>query len=535
MPNNFLDHQLAQHIAPDNSAVQAIVMQLSSALSKGHTCIQIEPEQTQIIRDFGSPALVLEDELLYLKRYAQYEAQLATLLKTMAQRHDTKIFDESLLQNYFNDPFQAQAAQLALQKDLAIITGGPGTGKTTTVVKILGLLKQCDPSLAISLCAPTGKAAMRLQESISGSKTFLTEFSDEIIAQIPENVMTIHRLLGARPFTTAFRHNADNPLLSDVVVVDEASMIDLALMVKLVEALKPSTKLILLGDKDQLASVESGAVLADCYQALGQNRVELQNTYRFSGKIKTLAVAVNQQQESKALSVLKQSTTDDPIEWFNLENDALKAFAIKHYQPYFQQLQSYNSQLNANETKQWISNCFVRFNQFQILAATRQGDKGVITLNAMCESALQNHKNHQNPDRWYSGRPVMILRNDSNTQLFNGDIGLCLPSPKHQNKLRVFFPEGNGFRSFAPTRLPEHETAFAMTIHKSQGSEFEHVLIALPDILDEHNQLVTKELLYTAITRGKSRVSIQSNSAVLSDCINAKVSRVSGLQKKLTR
>lgn len=528
MPHNFLDQQLAQHIAPENPAMQTIVMQLSNELSKGHTCIQIDDKQMQAVQSFPSPALVLEDNLLYLKRYAQYETQLATLLKTMAKRHTPDLIEEAALKSHFNDDYQAQAAQLALQNDLAIITGGPGTGKTTTVVKILGLLKQTNPSLTISLCAPTGKAAMRLQESISGSKSFLTEFSDEVVAQIPENVMTIHRLLGARPFTTDFRHNTDNPLLSDVVVVDEASMIDLALMVKLVEALKPSAKLILLGDKDQLASVESGSVLADCYQALQQNRVELQNTYRFSGKIKTLAVAVNQQQETEALSVLNNSTADDPIEWFNLENTSLKTFTIKHYQPYFEQLQSYNEQDNAMDNHRWISTCFKCFNQFQILAATRQGDKGVEHLNEMCESTLR-----KNTERWYLGRPVMILRNDSNTQLFNGDIGLCLPSPLHENKLRVFFPDGNNFRSFAPTRLPEHETAFAMTIHKSQGSEFNHVLIVLPDTLDEHNQLVTKELLYTAITRGKSRVSIQSNPAVLTDCINTKVTRLSGLQKKL--
>lgn len=521
MQHNFLDQQLAQHIAPNHPEIREIVVKLSNTLAQGHTCLPLSPEELEQIHAFKSDALVVQGNLLYLKRYAQYENTLAERLLQMAQSVATTQFSADEIAVYFDDPFQAQAALLALNHHLAIITGGPGTGKTTTVVKILALLKQHHPELNIALCAPTGKAAMRLQESIANSKAQLSGFATEVVALIPEKVMTIHRLLGARPFSTLFRHSVENPLLSDIVVVDEASMIDLALMVKLLEALKPNTKLIMLGDKDQLASVESGAVLADCYEGLQQNRIELQNTYRFGGKIKALAVAINQQDSDQAFALLTNAQAQDPIHCFDKNETALQSFMQKNYADYFQAVKNVKC---ADD----IANCFQTFNQFQVLAATREGARGVANLNALCQTALPNYG-----QRWFSGRPVMITRNDSNTKLFNGDIGLCLPSPEHSFALRVFFPDAQGFKSFPLTRLPEHETAFAMTIHKSQGSEFAQVLVVLPDELPEPNQLVTKELLYTAITRGKTGVDIQANLQVLGKCIEANICRDSGLQAKL--
>ncbi len=520
MTANYLATQFAQYVAPDHPLAQLLIVRLVDALSQGHSCLSLTDQDIALVSQIQHPALVLEGRLLYLARYASYEIQLAQGLCQLAQA--TQNFP--IPSQHFTDPYQQQAAQLALNKQLAIITGGPGTGKTTTVVNILALLLQQHPSLTIALAAPTGKAATRLSASIVNSlhhSKMLSTFSPEIIANIPQQASTLHRLLGAKPLSLEFRHDHHNPLLEDVIVVDEASMIDLALMSKLVQALKPNAKLILLGDKDQLASVESGAVLADCYQALQKNRVELQTTYRFEGDIKSLAVAVNQQNADTVIQLLGRTEPCTSVCW----QDREQALASLHqaYLPYF-------AQVEKSSTQQDIYACFEQFDAFQLLSPVRQGEVGVARLNYLVEKSFGVQG-----QQWYAGRPVMIIHNDRNTHLYNGDIGLCLPSPEHDGKLRVFFRQNGELMTFVPSRLPEHETAFAMTIHKSQGSEFAHVMILLPELsISGHDPaLLTKELLYTAITRSKKRVTLVGEEKTIRRLIAAKVSRSSGLASRL--
>lgn len=539
MKTSYLSQQLAEYISPE-PVIQAIVEGLSEKLAQGHTCKRLTAEEKNTLANCSSDALVIEGDLLYLKRYADYEQQLAQNLLRLAGESSTTLSES--LDQYFTDTHQKAAAELALSKQLAIITGGPGTGKTTTVVKILALLLNAQPSLRIALAAPTGKAAARLSESIANSlnnKAVMQGFSAEIIEKIPTQAKTLHRLLGARPLSAEFQRNQANPLLEEVIVVDEASMIDLAMMSKLVESLKPSAKLILLGDKDQLASVESGSVLADCYQSLEHNRVELKQPHRFKGPIKDLATAVNTavnaenavertQNIAQVLALFPQSTEDGSIEWKQDLKDIQYLIS--------QNMKVYLDVVNNIKQKEDITKCFEQFNAFQMLCAMREGKTGVEAMNYLAEKSFVGQEKQ---GLWYAGRPVMITRNDSNTGLSNGDIGLCLPSPKPEDnhKLRVFFQQGQGMQDFLPARLPSHETAFAITIHKSQGSEFAHVMIVLPDTDEPKSQggagLLSKALLYTAITRAKKKVSLFSSEATLKKTIAHKVERESGLAQRL--
>ncbi len=311
--------QRASLDAAQKQAFESLVMSVSCEQNKGHNCIQIEAKDRELLlasglvalsgQDGGRLPLVLENDRLYLQRYWEYERRLALQIQALATaaRHRVENLD-ALLDCYFPDcmdetDWQREAAKMALQQSFSIITGGPGTGKTTTVVKILALLQQtAQVPLHIALAAPTGKAAMRLQESIGFNKRAVPE---PVQPLIPETATTLHRLLGAKPPSPYFRHHAKQPLVYDLVVVDEASMVDLALMSKLIDALKPGARLILLGDKDQLASVESGAVLADLTLALPAHTVELKKSHRFDESIKKLAVAVNLQQSDVAWQILQ--------------------------------------------------------------------------------------------------------------------------------------------------------------------------------------------------------------------------------------
>ena len=515
-------------------AFENIVMSLSFEQSQGHSCIQIDDEAKTLIIESGlalkdtnshdtttTLPLAIEQDRLYLHRYWLYESRLAQQLSKITQlkvsnKPKTTADFSTLLDKYFGNSetidWQRAAATMAINQAFCMITGGPGTGKTTTVVKILALLQELsDQPLLIALAAPTGKAAMRLQESIGFNKAALPCIA-AIKSAIPESVTTLHRLLGAKPPSPYFRHNAKQPLVYDLVVVDEASMVDLALMSKLVDALKPGARLILLGDKDQLASVESGTVLADLTTALPQQTLELQKSHRFDEDIKNLATAINQQQDLEAWRLLQTGNKNIAL----LETDLIN-YISKQQIDY----------LRLITARAEFSDIYKAFNRFQALCATRLGKNSVSDINHAVELSLSNKKLIHLSGLWYCGRPIMITQNNAALQLYNGDIGICLRDKEQEDQLRVFFQRADGsIKKYLPARIPHCETVFAMTIHKSQGSEFEEVLIILPETI---SPVLTKELLYTAITRAKKTIKLVANEAVFFSTVRQRVQRVTGL------
>jgi exodeoxyribonuclease V alpha subunit len=486
---------------------------------------------------------------------------------------DLMTLDELIPDEYCLN-WQKLAAAVAVAQSFSVISGGPGTGKTTTIIKVLALLVELHQTsladknaLVIKLAAPTGKAAARLTESIGGAKLKLS-LGDEISNAIPEQASTLHRLLGVIPDSGLYRHNKDNPLHLDVLVLDEASMIDLPMMAALLDALPTHARLILLGDKDQLASVEAGSVLGDIFSFYQQgyskeqikwlehasgyrlpmldkqtknSRVSngiclLQKSYRFDDQsgIGQLAKIVNFGQYRKLRDLWQKKYED--IELHNEEycdesaSDSsykiLLDLAVAGYGKYLSLLKAVpieDANIYAKKLLELFSSC-------QILAAVREGDFGVDGINQRVTQALQTAGLiRPRMGDWYQGRPVMIVKNDYSLGLFNGDIGLCLLeiNEKDEETLRVYFqlPDGS-IKSFLPSRLPSHETVYAMTIHKSQGSEFDHAIMVLPA---KDNPVLTKELVYTGITRAKKRLDIFSSHDILVNAIRKPTQRNSGL------
>lgn len=516
--------------------------------------------------------------------------------------------------------WQKVAAAVALTRQFSVISGGPGTGKTTTVAKLLAaLITQSQQQLVsqesasqaaiskqapiIKLVAPTGKAAARLTESI-GLAIEQLPVSDEIKAMMPAHSSTIHRLLGARPNTVEYKYNQSNRLHLDILVVDEASMVDLPMMFRLLQALPSHARLILLGDKDQLASVEAGAILGDICQftssdyqaefghlladltgyqtladaeapksnAIADSLCMLQKSYRFHARsgVGQLAKAINagsakqvekvwqqgfediQLHVIKAHSSSSQFSTDSSPESLDLAQaqSALCQMMTEAYSPYCQQLnQAVNSgggsviqgDLFASVEapskammEQKAQAVLKAFSQARLLCAVREGEFGVERMNQLVEGSLARNKliNPVENEHWYVGRPVMISQNDSALGLHNGDIGICLLDESETTpRLRVFFemPDGR-IKGVLPSRVPKHELAFAMTIHKSQGSEFTHTVMLLPNKM---NQILTRELIYTGVTRAKSRLDLFANPAILAQGVSIKTLRSSGLSDKL--
>ncbi|ANQ22429.1 exodeoxyribonuclease V subunit alpha [Vibrio natriegens] len=468
--------------------------------------------------------------------------------------------------------WQKVAAAVALTRRFAVISGGPGTGKTTTVTKLLAaLIEQAaqEKNLTIKLVAPTGKAAARLTESI-GKAVQELPVSPELKAKIPTESSTLHRLLGAIPNSAEFRHNKQNPLHLDILVIDEASMVDLPMMYKVVDALPKHARLILLGDKDQLASVEAGAVLGDIcsFHALGYGKEQasaiakltgfdtlahssnsassiadslcmLQKSYRFDARsgIGQLAKAVNLGSAASVDSVWARDFSD--IEHFALSSqnyNQMMQTLVQEYGRYLKRIGQQEQDPNTGEPETLTRKAKAvldTFNQCRLLCAIREGDFGVAGLNQRIEKALVARKLIKVRDEiWYHGRPVMVTRNDHGLGLYNGDIGICMRDDnEEEQRLKVFFelPDGS-VKSVLPSRVPEHETAYAMTIHKSQGSEFDYTLMILPP---DFSPILTRELIYTGITRAKKRLALYAELNVLKRGIKVKTTRASGLVQRL--
>jgi exodeoxyribonuclease V alpha subunit len=517
------------------------------------------------------PLILDRKNRLYLYRYWDYEKKLSQSI-IRRSREDIRDLDMVRLtdglkrlfpQNQDNEVNrQMVAAYIAAIKRFCIISGGPGTGKTFTMAKILALLLELSGKkrLKILLAAPTGKAAARIAESIEDAKKTLNSRPD-IIAAIPSEAYTIHRMLKTIPGSPYFHHTHENPLDADVVVVDEASMIDLALMSKLLWAVPFDSRLILIGDKDQLASVETGFVLGDIcdrgnvhafsgcfckkFEAITQQKMDLpvkeykdkaglydcmvvlKKNYRFTGSsgIGELSRALNRGETHKVLGLMKNNP--DQIFWKKISqpHDLLRSLGKRI-------IKGYSDYLKTDDPNRALE----LFKRFKILCAVKIGSIGVNSVNRLAkqvltrEGLIEPDRSSSNP--WYKGRPVLITRNDYGMKLFNGDMGITLPAPGSNSKdLYVYFSGDSGeLRRFLPYRLPEHETVYAMTVHKSQGSEFDHVLLILPD---RDYPVLTRELLYTGITRTRKTVSIWATEDVLKTTISRKIERTSGLKDAL--
>ena len=502
---------------------------------------------------------------LYLHRYWDYETRLASAIRQRAATGDGLAVDEgksaALLRRLFPEElhgetnWQKVAAFTALRRRFCVISGGPGTGKTRTVVMLLALLLELaeERPLRIAMAAPTGKAAARLQESLRKLKGALP-CSDSAKSRLPEESFTLHRLLGSRPDSAFFKHHAENPLPFDVVIIDEASMVDLALMTKLVEAVPPDARLILLGDRDQLASVEAGSVLGDICDAAGANRftpafadvarrvtgqtlpmitgtvpaladcvVQLERNYRFGSTNGLLALsrAVNAGDASAAMELLSSAGAGAAIASQPLPaRRQLKASLCDRV------ITGFSPVIDAIDA----SAALAALARFRILCALREGPFGVSGLNRFIEEILREAGKIPEQGPWYQGRPVMVTRNDYSLELFNGDVGVLWPDPAGGQPRAWFADATTGVRAVLPLRLPEHETAFAMTVHKSQGSEFAEVLLLLPD---RASPVLSRELIYTGLTRASERAELWFTEPVLRDALAQRATRMSGLREQL--
>jgi exodeoxyribonuclease V alpha subunit len=523
----------------------------------------------------GNTPLVLDGNRLYLRRYWQYQQTLNAAIEQRLQPIRDKL--PEALQTHIKTLFSANnqeqpdwqkiACALALRAGFTLITGGPGTGKTTTLTKLLALLIKLaqDESnntrkLNIVLAAPTGKAAARVSESIGNALNQL-DINDDIKQCIPKKASTLHRLLGSRHDSRLYVRHRNTPLVADIVIVDEASMIDLEIMAALMDALPESALVILLGDKDQLASVEAGSVMGDLCRnaensaygeqtrawikryaneeipaalspgsAINQQTIMLRYSHRFGehSGIGQLAKAVNVGDVDSAIALFDNPSVYQDINRVRLhdpEDDFLKQLlSAKSDKPHSNQ--AYGHYLDvirqqrpteATQYDNWARQVLEAFDKFRVLSALRKGVWGAESLNERIEKLLFPN---QKPLVWYEGRPVMVTRNDYNLGLMNGDVGIALYGST--GKLQVAFPSDDTHDKskilwISPMRLPEVETAFAITVHKSQGSEFSHVALVLPDT---RSPVLTRELIYTGITRAKDKFTLlESREGIFDEAI----------------
>ncbi len=568
----------------DKVAAHPLIREMNLYIPDINKLRDILRNNTDIVGDsdklFKTP-LILDNNRLYMSRYWYFETQVADNIKKRVNNKPT-FFDIDSLKKYLSDLFPAAkykpdwqkiAVLVSIINNFSVISGGPGTGKTRTVASLLLLLKKIasdnDRIFKIALCAPTGKATARLTESIKKELArFREHFKDnsswlQIINDISTEASTIHRLLRYNLNTGAFRHNRENPLDIDALVVDEVSMVDLPLMSRLVTALPLNSKLIFLGDKDQLASVETGSVLGDIcsdiekfnYSEEIQGKIRdiageditklVQSTYHYTSPIRDsitilshshrfsdtsgigkLSRAINAGNPDEALDILTGNTYNDVLLYepdaTALKNEIKNNF-IKKFEPC----------LKEKDPKRALE----LFNNFRILCAVREGAFGVVYVNKIIEEILKENGLISKNRRWYAGRPIMILENDYALNLFNGDVGIVLKDEKINDNMAYFvLATTDEIQKYAPVRLPKHESVYAMTIHKSQGSDFNEILVIIPEITSNNQkttQILTKELLYTAVTRAKSKLTIFGKKQTIIDMAQTRIQRNSGLYEKL--
>jgi exodeoxyribonuclease V alpha subunit len=508
------------------------------------------------------PLVLDERHRLYLHRYWKFENRLAAgILRRAVSTPET--IDRSRLRGALQRCFpeaplrgpdwQKVAVAVCLFKRFAVISGGPGTGKTTTVAKLLsvyGELQAGRPGRVL-LAAPTGKAAARLKEALLHAPAAAGNAT-------AHEVYTVHRLLRPVAGAPRFQYDAEHPLPVDLMIVDEVSMVDLALMAKLVDALPETARLVLIGDRDQLASVEAGSVLGDICggsafcgfspefaqmiqqvtdqaiapaakrQPLQDCIVELQTSHRFdaASRIGALSRAVNRGDALQALEILAGGG-DASVAWLgggpepSVKSDLRRRIAEGYA--------GYHPEGSATEVLQALG-------RFKVLCAHRSGTAGVEAVNRLTEHILLQQGRigigPRSGHLWYAGRPVLITQNDYSLGLFNGDIGIALQEVDGESEgLAVFFKDPSGtIRRFMPYRLPPHETVWAMTVHKSQGSEFDEVLLVLPPT---DSPVLSRELIYTALTRARRKITVFGTSEVFAAAVKRRIERTSGLRDAL--
>lgn len=529
---------------------------LEPASSFVETAAQLEVElrASESVSSFGrdgnadarptTPLVLDEEGRLYLTRYYDHEQELARKLAILLRDESTPLDDawiEQRLSHHFAAPFdsevdlQKEAARVSLRHRFSVISGGPGTGKTATVVKILALLFELAEHLQatppeILLLAPTGKAAARMWESVQQALGALS-LSPGVRERLGGEgslgrATTVHRALGVKGNNpNRFRHDGAHPLRADVVLVDEASMMDLALMRRLVDALGPKTRLILLGDRHQLSSVQAGSVLSELCLELsrdpGRPLVELTKSFRFreDSGIATVARHVRQGEADEALSALKAGGPD--LSYLSGEADAaLRDEVLSHY-----------AAALRVEASARPEDVLAHLNRFRILCAHRRGAFGVEEMNLKVRRWLADSGLVPAEGENYRGRLLLVCENDYGTGLSNGDVGLMWPN--EAGRLACYFVGRTGaVRQLSPAQLPAFESAFALTVHKSQGSEHDHVSVVLPP---KDSPLLTRELLYTALTRARSSVAVYGSDESVQEAVRRSVIRHSGLGGTLSR
>ena len=554
------------HPAADPLALASAGL-VAARAAEGHVCVDLTNE---IATDTGWPALPawrtllfdsgfvseadgaaplqLDGTRLYLTQLWRDERAVAAALRARAGptawRPDQV---KGVLASRYaahTDREQKQAAACALLNRICLIAGGPGTGKTTTVARVLAALIALAPTCRIVLAAPTGRAAARMSEAMNTARESLAL---DMLTQtaMPGEAQTLHRLLGYRPDSATPQHGPEQHLPLDVLVVDEASMIDLSLFARLLAALPPAAHLVLLGDPDQLPPVEAGSVFADLVPlaghteagaarlaavsslriaatpgaiALSDGIAQLRTSHRFdvAGGVGRLAAQLRQGEAAAAIELLGQA--HDDLHW--------RAGLARQWLPTFcseltQHLRDYRAAIAARD----IAAAWQAWRTLCVLSPLREGPVGVEQINRLIEVQIFG----QSPDRrpFYAGRPVIVRSNDATLRLANGDVGLTLA---HDDGLRVYFADGAGWRSYAPTRLPRHDSAFALTVHQAQGSEFDAVWLLLPD---QASPMLDRSLLYTAVTRARKSVTLWGPALSLQNAIVQKSHRDGGLASRL--
>ncbi len=550
----------------EDASLKLFAQKLSYNLEKGSICLNLKDHEELKEESQKLPSLhhfvgldkpfVLDGDRLYLRRYFNYESQIIDRLKKFQDKSEEK-FAERLgkLQKspYFShlkskaDPkltidWQLVASIMGFLQDFCIITGGPGTGKTTTLAKILTLLWGENPELKVKLAAPTGKAAMRMEESLRENTNIPVTLKPQF-----ENIQasTLHRLLGYNHGSPYFKHNRENPLSSDVVIVDESSMIDVALFAKLLNAVGDGTRLILLGDQNQLASVEAGSIFGDLCNVINrQNHFSHQVAAALSGLLNNIPATTEPAPLQDHLVLLSHSYRFKEEEGIGKLSEAIIKsdsaalsgimetadnqvfFDIEHNE---QTLKDFTAGFIAYIEEDAVEKALKALNELRVLAAVRMGKQGIYELNKRIEGYLYASGHLKGGGEFYHNRPILITQNQHDLNLFNGDIGIVR---NIDGQTKVYFLDGkDGIKAFSPAYLPDVETVFAMTIHKSQGSEFNRVLVVLPK--KEEMELLTRELLYTAVTRAKEKVIIQGSKEIILEAIGKQVKRASGIQQRL--